>query len=144
MIDQKQYLAVKLGIDVHADSYVVVRQVDGSTPQTSQKFRTRESFLRFVSKQQSEAEQVYACYEAGPFGYRLLLSGLAYTLMEGLRRLALKDTELARAQANTIRSRLIKIGAVITRNTRRIRIHLSEAHPLKELFAQAVNRLVST
>ncbi|WP_309396919.1 hypothetical protein [Cerasicoccus maritimus] len=71
MIDQKQYLAVKLGIDVHADSYVVVRQVDGSTPQTSQKFRTRESFLRFVSKQQSEAEQVYACYEAGPFGYGL-------------------------------------------------------------------------
>ncbi len=69
MIDQKQYLAVKLGIDVHADSYVVVRQVDGSTPQTSQKFRTRESFLRFVSKQQSEAEQVYACYEAGPFGW---------------------------------------------------------------------------
>ncbi|WP_309399453.1 IS110 family transposase [Cerasicoccus maritimus] len=71
MIDQKQYLAVKLGIDVHADSYVVVRQVDGSTPQTSQKFRTRESFLRFVSKQQAEAEQVYACYEAGPFGYGL-------------------------------------------------------------------------
>lgn len=76
--------------------------------------------------------------------YRLLLSGLAYTLMEGLRRLALKGTQLANAQAATIRLKLIKIGAVITRNTRRIRIHLSETHPLKELFIQAVNRLVPT
>ena len=37
---------------------------------------------------------------------------------------------------------LIKIGAVITRNTRRVRIHLSQAYPLKELFAQLVSKLV--
>lgn len=36
--------------------------------------------------------------------FRLLLTSLAYVLMEGIRRLALKGTELARAQMTTIRS----------------------------------------
>jgi hypothetical protein len=49
--------------------------------------------------------------------FRLLLSSLAYVLMEGIRRLALKGTELARAQMTTIRLKLFKIGAVIIRNT---------------------------
>nr|WP_309399241.1 glycoside hydrolase family 125 protein [Cerasicoccus maritimus] len=55
---------VNLGIDVHSDSYVVVHQVDGSTPQTSQRFYSRERFLRHVSKQQSEAVQVYTSNES--------------------------------------------------------------------------------
>jgi len=55
-------------------------------------------------------------------------------LLEALRRLGLKSTELARAQVGTIRLRLLKIGAVITRNTRRVRIWFSSAFPLKELF----------
>ncbi len=74
--------------------------------------------------------------------YRLLLSALSYTLMEALRRLGLKDTVLEKAQVDTIRLKLIKIGAVITRNTRRVCIHLSQAYPLKELFAQLVSKLV--
>ncbi len=61
--------------------------------------------------------------------FRLLLSSLAYVLMEGIRRLALKGTELARAQVGTIRLKLLKIGAVILRNTRRIRFLLSSAYP---------------
>ena len=53
--------------------------------------------------------------------FRLLLSSLAYTLIEAIRRVALKDTELARAYVGTIRLKLFKIGAVILKNTRRIR-----------------------
>ena len=55
----------------------------------------------------------------------LLLSSCAYVLMEALRRLGLQSTELARAQVGTIRLKLLKIGAVITRNTRRVRIWFS-------------------
>ena len=73
--------------------------------------------------------------------FRLLLSSLAYVLMEGIRRLALKGTELARAQVGTIRLRLLKIGAVILRNTRRIRFLLSSAYPCQDLFAVVVARL---
>jgi hypothetical protein len=50
--------------------------------------------------------------------FRLLLSSLAYVLMEGIRRQGLKGTELARAQMTTIRLKLFKIGAVIIRNSR--------------------------
>lgn len=61
---------IKLGIDVHADSYRVVRQIDGATPQPAQKF-TPQGFLLWAQKQLDQAEAVSSCYEAGPFGYGL-------------------------------------------------------------------------
>ena len=65
-----KYRQIKLGIDVHADSYRVVRQLDHATPQPAQKF-TPEQFLEFAAKQLTAAQEVYSCYEAGPFGYAL-------------------------------------------------------------------------
>jgi len=73
--------------------------------------------------------------------FRLLLSSLAYVLMEALRRLGLKGTELARAQCGTIRLKLLKIGAVIVRNSRRVRFHLASACPYQELFFRVARRL---
>ena len=61
--------------------------------------------------------------------FRLLLSSLAYVLMEAIRRQALKGTKLANAQMTTIRLKLLKIGAVILRNTRRVCFLLSSAYP---------------
>jgi len=61
---------IKLGIDVHADSYSVVRQMDGATPQPAQKM-TPADFLEWAAKQTRLAHKVYSCYEAGPFGYGL-------------------------------------------------------------------------
>jgi len=75
-----------------------------------------------------------SCHYWWPNQFRLLLSSCAYVLVEALRRLGLKSTELARAQVGTIRLKLLKIGAVITRNTRRVRIWFSSAFPLKDLF----------
>ena len=45
---------------------------------------------------------------------RLWFSSLAYVLMNELRRVGLKGTELERAQAGTIRLRLLKIGTLVT------------------------------
>jgi hypothetical protein len=73
--------------------------------------------------------------------FRLLLSSLAYVLLEALRRLALTNTELARAQVATIRLKLLKIGAVIVRNTRRVRFLLSSAYPYPDLFRLVAMRL---
>jgi hypothetical protein len=75
--------------------------------------------------------------------WRLLLSGLAYTLLETLRRIGLAGTELARAQCSTIRLKLLKIGAVLVRNTRRVRLLLASSYPHQELFATVVGRLAS-
>jgi transposase len=62
--------SIKLGIDVHADSYRVVRQFDHATPQPAQKF-TPKDFLVWAGKQLDQAETVHSCYEAGPLGYCL-------------------------------------------------------------------------
>lgn len=75
--------------------------------------------------------------------FRMLLSALAYVLLQTLRSIALKGTELAKAQCGTIRLKLLKIGAVIIRNTRRIVFHLSGAYPYQKIFLLAVKRLSS-
>jgi len=75
--------------------------------------------------------------------FRLLLSSCAYVLLEAVRRIGLAGTELARAQVGTIRLKLLKIGTVIVRNTRRIRLFFSSAYPYKELFALASQRLAT-
>lgn len=65
-----QVETLKLGLDVHADTIVVVRILDHSAPQPAQKF-TPAKFLEWVRKQLPLAGQVHSCYEAGPFGYGL-------------------------------------------------------------------------
>jgi hypothetical protein len=87
-------------------------------------FGTRASCQRFAANQ-----------------LRLLLAALAYTLMQRLRAIALAGTELARATAATIRVRLLKIGAAVVRNTRRVRILLASHHPLRALFLHAARAL---
>ena len=72
---------------------------------------------------------------------RLMLAALAYTLMQRFRALALAGTELARASAATIRVKLLKIGAAIVRNTRRVQILLASNHPMRETFLIAARAL---
>ena len=67
---------------------------------------------------------------------RMYFSAAAYVLMHGLRRLGLKGTELARAQATTIRLRLLKIGARVRVTTRKVWVSMASGFPLQNLFAQ--------
>jgi hypothetical protein len=53
----------------------------------------------------------------------------------------LQGTELARAYVGTIRLKLFKIGAVILKNTRRIRFLLASGCPYKELYFLVAHRL---
>jgi hypothetical protein len=82
-----------------------------------------------------------SCHPWWPNQLRLLLSSAAYCLMEAMRRLALVGTELAQATCGTIRLRLFKIGAVIVRNTRRIRFLLASSYPYQRLFLKVAARL---
>lgn len=82
-----------------------------------------------------------SCHQWWANQFRLLLSSMAYILFETIRRLGLKGTELARATCGTIRLKLIRIGAIVLRNTRRIRLHLSSAHPHQDIFDLVVRRL---
>jgi hypothetical protein len=82
-----------------------------------------------------------SCHDWWPNQFRLIASSLAYSLIEAIRRLALTGTDRARAQAGTIRLKLLRIGAVVMRNTRRVTLHLSSACPDKALFHLVAARL---
>jgi len=73
--------------------------------------------------------------------WRLILSGFAYTLFERLRT-HLRKTPFERMSASNLRLKLIKVGAVIIRNTRRIRVLMSESYPYKDELQALVKRLV--
>ncbi len=76
-----------------------------------------------------------------PNRYRMLTGGLAYVLLEQIRRHGLYGTRLARVHVGTLRLKLLCIGAVIVRNTRRVVFMLSGSCPYQDLFRLAVQRL---
>jgi len=61
---------IKLGLDIHKSKYVVVVQVDGSSPERAKQMDP-EGFLVWIEKQLKKADEVHSCYEAGCFGYAL-------------------------------------------------------------------------
>jgi transposase len=66
----RKHQTIQLGLDVHADTIVVVRILHHSAPQPAQKF-TPAKFKAWVKTQLGRAEAVHSCYGAGPFGYVL-------------------------------------------------------------------------
>jgi hypothetical protein len=72
---------------------------------------------------------------------RLFLSALSYALLCGLRRLGLRATDLAQAQAATIRTCLLKIGARVRISVRRVWISMASSYPYQRLFEQAWREL---
>jgi hypothetical protein len=68
---------------------------------------------------------------------RLCLSTVAYVLMRALRQFGLQETEMAQAQCNTIRVKLLKIGATIHVTVRRVVLALSEGCPFQAVFQRA-------
>ena len=72
---------------------------------------------------------------------RLFFSSIAYTLLNSLRRLGLAGTELAEAQCQTIRLKLLKIGALVRVTVRRVWVHLASGCPYAEVFRRAHTRM---
>jgi hypothetical protein len=67
---------------------------------------------------------------------RLYFSTFAYQLLQGLRRLGLQGTEMAQAQCQTIRLKLLKIGAQIRVTVRRVYLSLAAGYPFREIFGR--------
>lgn len=72
---------------------------------------------------------------------RLWFSSVAYTLMAALRRLGLDRTDLSKARCDTIRLKLLKIGARIRVTVRNVWVSLAESCPYQDLFRQVYNHL---
>jgi hypothetical protein len=69
---------------------------------------------------------------------RVLFSTMAYVLHQALRTFGLPGTALARAQVETIRMKLLKIGGRIRVSMRRVVLSLSQAHPYRAVFEQVL------
>lgn len=72
---------------------------------------------------------------------RLWFSSVAYVLLNELRRLGLKGTDLAQARCDTIRLKLLKIGAQVRVSVRRVWVQMSSAYPNAALFRQVISQL---
>ena len=72
---------------------------------------------------------------------RLWFSSVAYTLLQYLRAFCLEGTALAKAQCNTIRLKLLKIGALVKISVRRVLISLAESYPYRNLFMQVLRNI---
>jgi hypothetical protein len=85
-----------------------------------------------------------SCHYFAANQLRVLLAALAYVLIERMRAIALQGTELATAQIDTLRIRLLKLAAVVTRNSRRIRLYFASNWPSAAIFAKAMRTLNTT
>ena len=72
---------------------------------------------------------------------RLYFASLAYVMLQGLRRLGLKGTEMEKAQCGTIRLKLLKIGAQIRVTVRKVWIALAQGYAYTAVFAQVFANL---
>ena len=72
---------------------------------------------------------------------RLYCSSIAYVLLEAWRRLGLAGTELASAQCQTIRLKLLKIGALVRVTVRKVWVKMSRGCPYAAVFRQVHTNL---
>ena len=84
-----------------------------------------------------------SCHDFMTNQFRLLLSGPAYILMEHFRALQLTGAEFAETACGSIRLYLVKIGAIVRRNTRKIYVALSSACPNQELLHLIAAKIIA-
>ena len=72
---------------------------------------------------------------------RLWFASMAYVLLCALRRIGLAHTQFAEATCGTLRLALLKIGALVTKSVRRIKVAMTSAHPWQHQWALAHARI---
>jgi hypothetical protein len=80
-----------------------------------------------------------SCHRFVANAFRLLLHALAYVLMDHLRRCTPRS--MRHLQFDTLRLRLIKIGALVRHSVRRWLIHLPQSYPWVHSFLETARLL---
>jgi Transposase DDE domain group 1 len=83
-----------------------------------------------------------SCHRFTANHFRLFLHSAAYVLMHAFAKKGLRGSELAKSQFDTIILKILKIGAQVVEGISRIRIHLPESCPAKELYMRIHRNLV--
>src|SRR6266702_2761924 len=132
--------AIKLGIDVHQDFYVVVEQVGGSNPKPPQRFQ-KQTFLHWAARLKKSGAEVHAVYEACGFGfslYRQLIAIGAHCYVIAPRKL---DEECSRVKtdprdATTLCQRLSRYLEGNTRELAVIQVPTEEEEQARHVSRQ--------
>lgn len=81
-----------------------------------------------------------SCHRFVANAFRLILHAAAYCLMHALRRAAAQhDESLGRAQMDTLRIRLLKVGAIVGVSVRRVTVALSASFPAWHVLAAVLS-----
>jgi hypothetical protein len=72
---------------------------------------------------------------------RLWFSSLAYVIMNELRSVGLQGTRMAEATCQTLRLKLLKIGARVCVSVRRVSVSMAGAYPDQILFGTILKKL---
>lgn len=72
---------------------------------------------------------------------RVFLSSVAYLLVCALRSLGLEGTPWENLQTSSIRTKLLKIGALVCVSTRRVWLKMASGYPYQSLFREVVQRI---
>lgn len=81
-----------------------------------------------------------SCHDFWANQFRVLLTAAAYVLFQEIRIRA-RRTSLARAQVNTLRLALLKIGALVQRSWRRLIIRMTQHHPWQDEWLKVARAL---
>ena len=121
----------------------VVTNVEGETPEDIYKLYVQRGDMenRIKEHQLDLFGDRMSSHKFLSNQFRIILASCAYVLLEYIRRTALRGTELARVYCGTIRTKLLKIGAIILEKTRKIRIQMSEAFVYKKIFIRTARLL---
>lgn len=83
-----------------------------------------------------------SCHRFDANRFRLMLHCAAYVLTHNLRGL-LGNTELANAQIDTIRLKLLKVGARIRQTVRRVWIHAASGYPYQHIWRTLIENMAA-
>ncbi len=78
-----------------------------------------------------------SCRKFNANQFRLFLHSAAYVFLHTLKTNILKHTQFANATMETIRLRLLKIGALVRELKTKVKIELSSAYPLKDILSRS-------
>lgn len=94
--------------------------------------RIKEQFQLFADRTSSSLKRANQL--------RLWLSTVAYLIMTLFKKYALQGTELANAESQTIRQKLIKLAVRISVSARRVYLSFASGFPYQKLFYKALKR----
>ena len=75
-----------------------------------------------------------SCHRFAANQFRLFLHSAAYVLLHALQQIGLHGTRWATATFDTIRLRVLKIGARVRERARSIRFHFATSYPLQDVW----------